>query len=211
MGLSELQTRVARSFFELPESEGFALAGGGALVVQQLVDRITQDLDLFVADRSAPRRAADALQVALEGDGLACERVRDHPIFVRFNVSEGDEATEVDIAHDHQWRPSVPTVVGPARGSEELAVDKLLALHGRALARDFVDVYLLQRRHGIEAMLRWAPEKDPGFSRYHLAEALGQMTRIPRTELEVDDATYGELNQFFAVLRAELVRQTVEG
>jgi hypothetical protein len=103
-----------------------------------------------------------------------------------------------------------PTPVGPARSPEELAVDRLLALFGRALPRDFVDVFQLQERFGIEAVLRWAPEKDAGFSAYHLAEALGRLGRLPRTEFALTDDTYDDLLCFFADLRAELIRRTVE-
>ena len=109
MGLSQLQERVARSFFALPESAGFALAGGAALVVQRLVDRTTRDLDFFGPEQLAARRAADALQAALVAGGLHCERVRDHATFVRLAVADGDQITEVDVCYDHQWRPSVPT------------------------------------------------------------------------------------------------------
>ena len=62
------------------------------------------------------------------------------------------------------------TTIGPARSPEELAVDKLLALFGRAAPRDYVDVFFLARQHGIDNMLTWAPEKDGGFSPYFLAE-----------------------------------------
>jgi hypothetical protein len=210
MGLSQLQERVARSFFALPESAGFALAGGAALVVQRLVDRTTRDLDFFGPEQLAARRAADALQAALVAGGLHCERVRDHATFVRLAVADGDQITEVDVCYDHQWRPSVPTDVGPARSPEELAVDKLLALYGRALPRDFVDVYRLHQICGIEAMMRWAPEKDRGFSGYRLAETLGTMARFRRAEFEIDDDSYADLETFFAGLRAELIHRTVE-
>ena len=45
--LSALQERVARIVVALPEADGFALAGGAALVVMQVVDRATRDLDYF--------------------------------------------------------------------------------------------------------------------------------------------------------------------
>jgi hypothetical protein len=41
-GLTDFQVDVARLFFALPESEGFLLAGGAALVAQALTDRPTQ-------------------------------------------------------------------------------------------------------------------------------------------------------------------------
>ena len=40
-GLSEFQIEVARVFFELPASEGFLLAGGGALLASGLTSRPT--------------------------------------------------------------------------------------------------------------------------------------------------------------------------
>jgi hypothetical protein len=45
--LTEFQREVARLFFSLPESDGYLLAGGAALVASELTDRPTQDLDLF--------------------------------------------------------------------------------------------------------------------------------------------------------------------
>lgn len=45
--LSRFQFDVAKLFFSLPESAGFLLAGGGALIVQGIVARDTEDLDFF--------------------------------------------------------------------------------------------------------------------------------------------------------------------
>ena len=47
MSLSRLQRRVSTLVFALPEAAGFALAGGGALIAHQVVDRTTRDLDCF--------------------------------------------------------------------------------------------------------------------------------------------------------------------
>jgi hypothetical protein len=46
-GVSFFQRTVARAFFGLPESEGFAVSGAAALIVQTLIDRSTRDVDLF--------------------------------------------------------------------------------------------------------------------------------------------------------------------
>ncbi len=210
MGLSPLQVRIARSFFALSESAGFALAGGSALLAQDIIDRTTNDLDLFGVERRAVHGAAEALRDALIKEGLACEEAFRHPAFVRLRVSDGEDTSEVDVSYDWQWRDSVATSVGPARSSEELAVDKLLALFGRAAPRDFGDVYVLAQQHGIENLLRWAPEKDSGFSVYFLAEGLGRMVTLDRDLFEVDDETFAAMSEFYADLRAELIRQTVE-
>jgi len=211
MALSPLQAHVARLFFGLPESAGFALAGGSALLAQRLVDRTTKDLDLFGTDRRTIHEAAKALMAALVHEGVQCDRVFEHPTFVRLRVTRGDDATDVDVSYDWQWRTSVATDVGPARSSEELGVDKLLALFGRAAPRDYVDVFVLSKEHGIDQLLEWAPEKDAGFSPYFLAEGLGHMVRLDRELFEVSDADYAEMVEFYAALRAELIRRTVGG
>jgi hypothetical protein len=45
--LTSLQQRAVHIFFDLPESEGFALVGGAALLAHGVGTRPTQDLDLF--------------------------------------------------------------------------------------------------------------------------------------------------------------------
>lgn len=45
--LTDLQARIARLVAELPEADGFALAGGAGLIVHQVTDRTTNDLDFF--------------------------------------------------------------------------------------------------------------------------------------------------------------------
>jgi len=56
-GLTDFQAEVSRLFFSLPASNGFLLAGGGALLASGLTTRPTQDLDFFghAPSTSAPR------------------------------------------------------------------------------------------------------------------------------------------------------------
>ena len=53
--LTEFQVAVARLFFALPESGGFLLAGGAALLAQHLSARPTEDLDFFTAPERGDR------------------------------------------------------------------------------------------------------------------------------------------------------------
>jgi hypothetical protein len=52
-GLTPLQVQATRLFFSLPESVGFAVAGG-ALIARGLIHRPTRDVDLFLIDADAP-------------------------------------------------------------------------------------------------------------------------------------------------------------
>lgn len=50
VALTELQREILRLFFDLPESSGFVIAGGAALVASGLSERPTKDVDLFSGD-----------------------------------------------------------------------------------------------------------------------------------------------------------------
>jgi hypothetical protein len=59
-----LHDRIVRLAAQLPEARTVALAGGGAMLAHDLVDRLTQDVDLFT-DRDAEE--AVAVAAALRG------------------------------------------------------------------------------------------------------------------------------------------------
>jgi hypothetical protein len=65
VSLDPLHEQIVRIAFALPEAGRVALAGGGAMLAHDLVDRPTQDVDLFTPDPSEARRLADALVDAL--------------------------------------------------------------------------------------------------------------------------------------------------
>jgi ribosomal protein L13E len=60
-------------------------------------------------------------------------------------------------------------------------------------------------------MMDWAFEKDRGFRHYRLAETLGAFVRLRRQDFEIDDQGFDALAEFYAELRAELIRRTVDG
>lgn len=64
--ITPLQKRIAEVLIGLPEADGFALAGGGAVIVQGVVDRNTDDLDFFGADAAGVARLTPTLRTALE-------------------------------------------------------------------------------------------------------------------------------------------------
>ncbi len=81
MSLSELQQRVASLVFSLAEADGFALAGGGALIAHDVVDRTTRDFDCFGPSRDAVDRLWPAIRDSLFNAGL---RVDVHALRARF-------------------------------------------------------------------------------------------------------------------------------
>ena len=49
---------------------GFALGGGNALIAHGIIDRFTEDVDLFTDQESGVAAAAEAAEAALAGAGL---------------------------------------------------------------------------------------------------------------------------------------------
>lgn len=206
-GLTKFQAKVARLFFSLPASDGFLLAGGGALLASGLTTRPTEDLDFF-GDREQVDIAAarDQLERAIAERGWSPTRVQDSESFVRLRIS-GDDEVIVDLAIDvPAGRRPVVSIVGPTFAPEELAGRKLLALFDRAEARDFADVYVLAPRFGREVLLEYAAEIDLGFDRAVLATMMGSLDRFSDDELPVAPDDVVAVRSYFRNWADELSR-----
>jgi len=210
-GLTEFQAEITRLFFSLPASEGFLLAGGGALLAAGLTDRPTQDLDFFGSPNGVDIAAAkEQFEAAVAERGWRCERIQESDTFVRLGLS-GDDEVIVDFAIDAPaGRPPFVTVVGPTFDPEELAGRKLAALFGRAEARDFADVFVLAQRFDRSVLLQRAEEVDLGFDPFVLAEMMRTIDRFSDDELLVDEADVETMREFFRRWADEIGRSSGE-
>jgi Nucleotidyl transferase AbiEii toxin, Type IV TA system len=203
--LTAFQIEVGQLFFSLPESAGYLLAGGAALAASALTSRPTQDLDFFTHGPNVEVSAArDALVRAAERCGWSVTLVHDSASFCRL-VIHGREELLIDLAVDSPPTalPTV-TVLGPTLAPLELAGRKLLALFGRAEARDFADVFVLAPRFGKDALLDQAGLIDEGFERKVLAQMMNALGRFGDDEIPIHTGAVGELRRFFAEWASEL-------
>jgi hypothetical protein len=142
-GLSDFQVELANLFFSLPESTGFLLAGGGALIAQGIVPRPTEDLDFFTSrDLGDVQAASDALIAAATQRGWPTELKRTGDEFRRWQIV-GPEVVLDDLAIDSP-ATGIPTVTiaGPTlRPRSSIAI---------ADVRAYVDAWAedLGRRQG---------------------------------------------------------------
>jgi hypothetical protein len=199
--LSPLQEQVAAIVAGLAEAEGFALAGGAALIARGDIERRTRDLDFFGLTPDAVDRLAPAVDRALREAGFAVRHVQEHHGFARLVVESADDHTELDLGADARLFPAEPGRLAPTLSGEELAVDKVLAVFGRAEARDFVDLAALERRYGLERLFELAAEKDRGFTPALFAEMAGRFSRLRRDEFDLDTERYEELAHRVATWR----------
>lgn len=199
-GLTPFQIEVARIFFELEVATGFVVAGGAALLASDLISRQTEDLDLFAsAPVTSVEEAGGAFTRALADAGHEIAVVHQSPTFWRAIVRRGDDEVLVDLAIDSP--PSVAptmTLLGPTLAPLELAGRKLLALFGRAEARDFADVYLLAKRFGRDALLGQAKSIDPGFDTAVLAQMMRTHVRFDDSEVPLAASDIAAARDYFA-------------
>ncbi len=205
--LSAVQTTIVEVVSTVAEVEGFALAGGGAMILLGLVDRETRDLDFFAREAAAVNRVTPAVEAALRSAGFEVGRQIDQPGFVRLEVVRGTEGCEVDLGYDARLWPTRRHELGVVISTEELAADKTLALLGRAAARDFVDVHALAARFGEERLCQLAADKDLGFRREYLADALGKIDRLDRDLFELDAPGYEAVKGWAASWEGKLLQQ----
>lgn len=207
--LTGFQIEVAHLFFGLEASEGYLVAGGAALLAADLIARPTEDLDLFAcAPVTSVSKAKKELVDALQERGHEVTVLQDAQTFCRIVVRAADGTGAevlVDLAIDSPPR-SKPrmTMLGPSLAPEELAARKLLALFGRAEARDFADVFLLAQRFGKEVLLRRASTLDPGFDTTILAQMMGTMGRFNDDEIPLPASDLPRAKQFFRAWTEEL-------
>ncbi len=188
--LSALQRRVAAIFGGLPEASDFVLAGGAALIAHGEINRRTRDLDFFTVDPPRVDQLVPVFEAAVRSAGLAVVEVQVVAGFARLVVADGAERTGVDIAADARLLPAERSELGLVLSVEELAVDKVLAIFGRAEARDFIDLAVLEPRFGLEHLFETAATKDAGFRPSVFIEMLGRIGRLTRDEFDVDDDTF---------------------
>lgn len=133
--------------------------------------------------------------------------MRDSPTFRRLVVSGVDDELLVDLAVDSPPLGTLTiTTVGPTYPLDELAARKLLALFGRAEARDFVDVHVLSERFDLDQLLEIAARLDAGFTPTVLRDMLAAHRRFTDDDLAELGGDPPRIRAFADGWRAQLAR-----
>jgi len=182
--------RLARVALTAAAPYGFCLAGGYAVQAHGMVNRRSEDVDLFTSTKAAAEfhTAADAVLAALRDDGLDVSVSRQGSTFARLEVVDpgSGERSVMELGVDWRAYPPVTLAVGPVLHPDDAVANKVCALFGRAEVRDYVDVHgaLYSGRYTGEDLLRLAAEHDPGFDRDMFADALRAVRRLPHSAFE---------------------------
>jgi hypothetical protein len=114
--------------------------------------------------------------------------------FARLLVTDpaaGGEPDKVEVAADWRSHEPVTLEIGPVLHADDAVANKMAALNGRALARDFLDIdaILASGRYSRERLLDLAAAADEGFDR-HMSPTLSE--RSPRSPTPLSPNTASE-------------------
>lgn len=200
-----VQREVAR--VALAGVDGFALAGSGAIREHGMIERPTEDVDLFTTsqDVTAFGDAVDQVIEQLRGSGFEVEQTRQAPQYARLHVSTED-GLQLDVDLGVDWRQDDPVTlgVGPVLSLADAVGNKVSALYSRGEARDYLDVDAIRAsgRFSDDQLVTAAAERDAGFDVGMFAQQLAAASRLQPVQV----ARYGVTADQLEAVKARCVR-----
>jgi hypothetical protein len=183
---------VARIALTVARTHGFVLGGGVAWVVNGLVQRPTEDIDLFTDTDGGVAAAAGKVSDVLTAAGYAVEREEADELFdgmaadiQEFTVADGARALRLTLCRLDRHRAPVVMDVGPVMHLDDLVATKVAALVNRREVRDYIDVAAALSRYPLERVLELAHAADPALDPDDVADAGRYLDRLDDTRFAV--------------------------
>ncbi|MFG2040278.1 nucleotidyl transferase AbiEii/AbiGii toxin family protein [Dactylosporangium sp. NPDC048998] len=162
-------TDVARVALAVAERHGFVLGGGFAWLMNGLVERPTEDVDLFTDTDGAAGAAADAVCTALREAGYTVHEEEADDLLElfagfdqrEFTVGDGDRTVRLTLSRLDRSQSPVMMDVGPVMHLDDLIATKVAALVNRREVRDYIDVAAALDRYTVAELLDLARRQDP--------------------------------------------------
>src|SRR5438093_1557373 len=144
MAVTPFQKTVSNLIADNRRRSGESYVAGGA-ALNELIGgrRVSDDLDIFHDTAEAVHREFDEDAAVLVDAGLTVNIRRQWNTFVEATIETGTEHTVLQWAFDSAFRlfPLVEHVeLGLTLHPFDLAANKVLALVGRAMPRDWIDI-----------------------------------------------------------------------
>ena len=191
MPVSDLHREVAAVALRAAARHGFALAGGNALLAHGVIDRSTEDVDLFTDREHGVAAAADAVEAALREAGFTPERQDKTAGLAEVFEGMGEGLAEwiiatpdgremmLQIAYFDRGHQPVLMEFGPVLDLDDVLGGKVTALASRAAERDYIDVAAaLARGYSVAQLTGLAVTLDPGLTAEDFADAGQRLDRL---------------------------------
>lgn len=178
---SEILKLIARS--RIAGGETY-VAGGLALNHQLRRPRVSEDIDVFNSSYDALVSASDMDRSVLVAAGYEVVLKRERNYVVEVTVSKGGETTDIQWVQDSAYRffPLITDdLLGLTLHPFDLATNKLLALAGRRVPRDWVDTITCAELIQPLAFLAWAANgKDQGLTPNFILDMCSRTTYVQK-------------------------------
>ena len=198
---------VARVALAVATKHGFVLGGGVAWLVNGLVDRPTEDVDLFTDTDGGVAAAAGEVAAALTRAGYRVVREEGDELFAgmddnlqEFVVSGDGQALRLTLCRLDRHRAPVVMDLGPVMHLDDLVATKVAALVNRREVRDYIDVAAALDRYPLDRILELARAIDPAIEQADVADAGRYLDRLDDARF----ALYGMDAPQIAELRGRL-------
>jgi hypothetical protein len=191
MPLDDLHREVAVIALRAAASNGFALAGGCALLAHGVTVRPTEDVDLFTNHEHGVQAAADAVEASLRAAGFETERQDEAASLADVFEGMGDGLAEwiitapggrqmmLQMSYFDRGHQPVLMDIGPVLDLDDVVGGKVCALASRAVERDYVDTAAaLGRGYTVEQLIGLAQALDPGLTAEDFADAGHRLDRL---------------------------------
>jgi hypothetical protein len=205
--LDAFYTDVATLALAVADKHGFVLGGGVAWRVNGLVERPTEDVDLFTDTAGGVGAAAGEVSAALTAAGYRVEHEDTDDLFAgmaadlqEFLVAHGDRALRLTLCRLDRHRAPVVMDLGPVMHLDDLVATKVAALVNRREVRDYIDVAAALQRYPLDRILALAHAHDPALDPDDIADAGRYLDRVDDARF----AVYGLDAAQVAALRRRL-------
>ena len=200
MGQVELfQREITKTALNLIVDSDFALAGSGAIREHGLINRPTEDIDLFTTsvDEEDFATNTDLVIDGLMAGGYQVTLRQRAARFTRLIVEKDDMAVNIDLGVD--WRENQPIImdIGPVLNREDAVSSKVSTLFSRTEARDFLDVDRIRSSdiYSDDELLNMIQERDLGFGIDVFIQLLEQVNRLKPYQVNVYGVSAEQLEE----------------
>ncbi|MEU4427768.1 nucleotidyl transferase AbiEii/AbiGii toxin family protein [Actinoplanes sp. NPDC024001] len=208
MSVDDFYRDVARIALNVADKHGFVLGGGVAWLVNGLVARPTEDIDLFTDTAGGVVAAAGEVTAALTAAGYRVVREEADELFAgmdadiqEFLVAGESRALRLTLCRLDRNRAPVVMDVGPVMHLDDLVATKVAALVTRREVRDYIDVAAALDRYPLERVLELAHAADPSLDPEEVADAGRYLDRLDDRRFALyglDAAAIAELRERLA-------------
>ncbi|MEU8816865.1 nucleotidyl transferase AbiEii/AbiGii toxin family protein [Actinoplanes sp. NPDC048796] len=198
---------VARIALAVATKHGFVLGGGVAWLVNGLVARPTEDVDLFTDAPGGVAAAAGEVTAALRKSGFRVVAEEGDELFEgmsadiqEFLVADAHKALRLTLCRLDRQKAPVVMDLGPVMHLDDLVATKVAALVNRREVRDYIDVAAALERYSLAEVMELARNADPALDPDDIADAGRYLDRLDDARF----ALYGLGAAEIAALRRRL-------